>query len=191
MLDKPAPSPEKSIDERGAPITSAQVFVDKTTLGVLTRSDGSYVLAGVPAGTQVDSHAPHWLSPGVGQCRGCRRPARRAGLHTAPGSAAAAGHRGHGNANADGQSQIERRGDDHDARGDRAIGAAKHDRNAPLRSGLHSRRELRRRSEREHQHARHPRRRIRDVHGGRPSRLSDDAHVLHERRQSVSGRREH
>ena len=43
----------KVIDERGAPITSAQVFVDKTTLGVLTRSDGSYVIAGVPAGTKV------------------------------------------------------------------------------------------------------------------------------------------
>lgn len=43
----------KVVDEHGAPITSAQVFVDRTTLGVLTRSDGSYVIAGVPAGTRL------------------------------------------------------------------------------------------------------------------------------------------
>jgi iron complex outermembrane receptor protein len=43
----------KVVDERGVAVTSAQVFVDKTTIGVLTRTDGSYVIAGVPAGTRL------------------------------------------------------------------------------------------------------------------------------------------
>ena len=41
------------VDEHGAPVTSAQVFIDKTTLGALTRGDGSYVIGQVPAGTQI------------------------------------------------------------------------------------------------------------------------------------------
>ena len=43
----------KVVDEHGAPITSVQVFVDRTTLGALTRGDGSYVLGRVPAGTHL------------------------------------------------------------------------------------------------------------------------------------------
>jgi len=43
----------KVVDEHGAPVTSAQVFVDKTTLGVLTRSDGSYVIGNVPEGSHL------------------------------------------------------------------------------------------------------------------------------------------
>jgi len=43
----------KVVDEHGAPVTSAQVFVDKTTLGVLTRGDGSYVIGNVPAGAHL------------------------------------------------------------------------------------------------------------------------------------------
>jgi len=43
----------KVIDERGAPIASAQVFVDRTTLGTLTRSDGSYTVGQVPQGTHL------------------------------------------------------------------------------------------------------------------------------------------
>jgi iron complex outermembrane receptor protein len=43
----------KVVDERGNPIASAQVFVDKTTLGTLTRGDGSYVIGQAPAGTHL------------------------------------------------------------------------------------------------------------------------------------------
>lgn len=43
----------KVIDEHGAPVASAQVFVDRTTLGTLTRNDGSYVIAEVPQGTHL------------------------------------------------------------------------------------------------------------------------------------------
>jgi iron complex outermembrane recepter protein len=43
----------KVVDEHGAPVASAQVFVDRTTLGVLTRSDGSYVISSVPTGARL------------------------------------------------------------------------------------------------------------------------------------------
>ncbi|MFI5243518.1 MAG: TonB-dependent receptor plug domain-containing protein, partial [Gemmatimonadales bacterium] len=41
------------VDERGAPVASAQVFVDRTTLGTLTHGDGSYVVVDVPAGSHL------------------------------------------------------------------------------------------------------------------------------------------
>src|SRR6185437_14254551 len=41
------------VDEHGAPVTSAQVFIDRTTIGTLTRGDGSYVMGQVPAGAQI------------------------------------------------------------------------------------------------------------------------------------------
>lgn len=41
------------VDEHGAPIVSAQVFIDKTTLGSLTRGDGTYIVGQVPAGTHL------------------------------------------------------------------------------------------------------------------------------------------
>lgn len=40
-------------DEHGAPIVSAQVFIDKTTLGSLSRGDGTYIVGQVPAGTHL------------------------------------------------------------------------------------------------------------------------------------------
>jgi iron complex outermembrane receptor protein len=43
----------KVVDVRGGPIASAQVFLDRTTLGTLTRSDGSYSIGDVPAGTHL------------------------------------------------------------------------------------------------------------------------------------------
>jgi len=43
----------KAVDEHGAPITSAQVFIDRTTIGTLTRGDGTYLLSSVPAGAHV------------------------------------------------------------------------------------------------------------------------------------------
>ncbi len=43
----------KVIDERGAPVASAQVFVDRTTLGTLSRGDGSYTIGAVPQGTHL------------------------------------------------------------------------------------------------------------------------------------------
>ncbi|MGH7625732.1 MAG: TonB-dependent receptor, partial [Gemmatimonadaceae bacterium] len=41
------------VDEHGAPVTSAQVFIDRTTIGTLTRGDGAYLMGQVPAGTQI------------------------------------------------------------------------------------------------------------------------------------------
>ncbi|HSU93881.1 MAG TPA: TonB-dependent receptor [Gemmatimonadaceae bacterium] len=43
----------KVVDERGAPVTSAQVFIDRTNLGTLSRPDGSYTIGQVPAGTHL------------------------------------------------------------------------------------------------------------------------------------------
>src|SRR3954469_16922133 len=41
------------LDERGTPVVSAQVFIDRTTLGTLTRADGSYNITQVPEGTHL------------------------------------------------------------------------------------------------------------------------------------------
>jgi iron complex outermembrane recepter protein len=41
------------LDERGTPVASAQVFIDRTTLGTLTRADGSYNITQVPEGTHL------------------------------------------------------------------------------------------------------------------------------------------
>jgi iron complex outermembrane recepter protein len=41
------------LDERGAPVPSAQVFIDRTTLGTLSRADGSYTIGQVPEGTHL------------------------------------------------------------------------------------------------------------------------------------------
>ena len=57
--------------------------------------------------------------------------------------------------------------------------------------GLHPGRELGRRGQPEHLDARHPRRRVRDVHGGRDAGVPHHAHLLHERRQPLPLRREH
>ncbi|HEX6809186.1 MAG TPA: TonB-dependent receptor [Gemmatimonadaceae bacterium] len=43
----------KVVDEHGTPISSAQVFVDRTTIGALTGGDGNYVLRSVPAGSHL------------------------------------------------------------------------------------------------------------------------------------------
>ena len=43
----------KVVDDRGTPISSAQVFVDRTTIGALTGGDGTYILRNVPAGSHV------------------------------------------------------------------------------------------------------------------------------------------
>lgn len=43
----------KVVDEHGAPVPSAQVFIDRTTLGTLTRPDGSYTIGQVPEGTHL------------------------------------------------------------------------------------------------------------------------------------------
>jgi iron complex outermembrane receptor protein len=43
----------KVVDERGVPVASAQVFIDRTTLGTLSRGDGSYIIGQVPAGTHL------------------------------------------------------------------------------------------------------------------------------------------
>lgn len=43
----------KVVDEHGAPVASAQVFVDRTTLGTLSRGDGSYTIVEVPEGAHM------------------------------------------------------------------------------------------------------------------------------------------
>ena len=43
----------KVTDEHGTPVPSAQVFIDRTTLGTLSRPDGSYIIGQVPAGTHL------------------------------------------------------------------------------------------------------------------------------------------
>jgi len=43
----------KVLDEHGAAVPSAQVFIDRTTLGTLSRPDGSYTIGQVPAGTHL------------------------------------------------------------------------------------------------------------------------------------------
>jgi iron complex outermembrane recepter protein len=43
----------KVTDEHGAPVPSAQVFIDRTTLGTLTRADGSYTIGQVPEGSHL------------------------------------------------------------------------------------------------------------------------------------------
>src|SRR5688500_20105695 len=40
----------------GAPVVSAQIRVEGTTLGALTGSDGTYTITGVPAGAQFISN---------------------------------------------------------------------------------------------------------------------------------------
>lgn len=41
------------VDDHGAPISSAQIFIDRTTIGTLSRSDGTYLLGSVPSGAHV------------------------------------------------------------------------------------------------------------------------------------------
>jgi iron complex outermembrane recepter protein len=41
------------LDEHGAPVPSVQVFIDRTTLGTLSRPDGSYTIGQVPDGTHL------------------------------------------------------------------------------------------------------------------------------------------
>ena len=43
----------KVVDEHGVPVVSAQVFIDRTTIGTLTRGDGTYLLGSVPPGSHV------------------------------------------------------------------------------------------------------------------------------------------
>jgi iron complex outermembrane recepter protein len=43
----------KVLDTHGAAVASAQVFIDRTTLGTLTRADGSYSISDVPAGSHL------------------------------------------------------------------------------------------------------------------------------------------
>jgi iron complex outermembrane receptor protein len=43
----------KIMDEHGAPVPSAQVFIDRSTLGTLSRGDGSYFIGQVPEGTHL------------------------------------------------------------------------------------------------------------------------------------------
>src|SRR6185437_13278098 len=43
----------KVVDDHGTPISNAQVFVDRTTIGSLTAGDGTYILHGVPAGSHL------------------------------------------------------------------------------------------------------------------------------------------
>jgi len=43
----------KVVDDHGTPISNAQVFVDRTTIGSLTGGDGTYILHGVPAGAHL------------------------------------------------------------------------------------------------------------------------------------------
>ncbi|HEY7893482.1 MAG TPA: TonB-dependent receptor [Gemmatimonadaceae bacterium] len=43
----------KIVDEHGAVINSAQVFVDRTAIGALSRGDGTYILENVPAGSHL------------------------------------------------------------------------------------------------------------------------------------------
>ncbi|HEV2178966.1 MAG TPA: TonB-dependent receptor [Gemmatimonadaceae bacterium] len=43
----------KVVDEHGTPVSSAQIIIDRTTIGTLTGGDGTYVLHGVPAGAHV------------------------------------------------------------------------------------------------------------------------------------------
>ncbi|HEY6809368.1 MAG TPA: TonB-dependent receptor [Gemmatimonadales bacterium] len=42
----------KVVDEAGAPVAGAQVLVEKTALGGVTKADGTYLVEGVPAGPQ-------------------------------------------------------------------------------------------------------------------------------------------
>src|SRR6266700_181953 len=42
----------KVVDEAGAPVAGAQVFVEKTTLGGNSKADGTYLVGAVPARTQ-------------------------------------------------------------------------------------------------------------------------------------------
>ena len=41
------------VDEHGEPVVSAQVYIDRTAIGTVTRGDGSYILGQVPAGTHL------------------------------------------------------------------------------------------------------------------------------------------
>src|SRR6185437_6385146 len=43
----------KVVDTHGAAVASAQVFIDRTALGTLTRADGSYSISDVPAGSHL------------------------------------------------------------------------------------------------------------------------------------------
>ncbi len=43
----------KIVDEHGAAVSSAQVFVDRTAIGALSRGDGTYILEDVPAGSHL------------------------------------------------------------------------------------------------------------------------------------------
>ena len=190
---KPAASPESRRRARGARRRARRCSSIARRSERSHAADGTYIIGGSAGGDAADSHAPHRLSPRVRNRRGyapASAPTQDFTLRQDPLQLQAIVVTGTPAPTV--ESQVERRRHDADARKrSSSRAAAQHDRDAALRPGLHPRRELGRRGEREHQHARHSRRRVRDVHGGRAAGVSHHAHVLHERRQSLPPRREH
>ena len=127
----------KVVDDRGAPVGSAQIFIGGTQIAGQTRADGGYTLARVPTGTQVVRARMLGFRPDSASVTVAAGRDGHPGLHPQPRSAAAADPGRDRHPVAPDEPRRQRRRHDADRPGGGAGGAAEHHRDAPLRPRLH------------------------------------------------------
>ena len=176
------------VDEAGAPVASVQVFVDRTTLGTITHDDGTYALIQVPEGThllrtRLIGFRPESATvtvvagqPVTHDFTIRRDPLQLQAIVVTGTSAPTANLKSSVAITTLTPQEIQQ---------SQPRSTTEMLRYVPGFTRVESSGgEVNENIE----HARHPRRRVRDVHGGWAAGVSDHAHVLHERGQSVPPR---
>ncbi len=179
------------VDERGAGISGAQVFLVRPAIGSQTGADGNYSLRRVPAGTHTVGVRMLGFRPDSASVTVAGGRHGDAGLHPRPRPAPAPGDGGDRYPVAADQPRRQRRR--HDAQRPGGAQAAPRSTTEMLRyvpgftrvesSGGEVNQNIVIRG------ILGPG--VRDVHGGRDAGVSHHAHLLHERRQPLPLRREH